>query len=155
MTRIRLSLTLRKTEWRIEVSNLPVYDTYAWIEYFRGSEKGAAVKYLLNSQGGYTPSIVLAEIARKYIKEGFSENDVLKRLLFIAGKTEIVVIDIEISLKASKVYLELLKLSKKLKLRTPSLADAIIYSTAILKQDKLVTGDKLFKNIKNIIYIGD
>ena len=23
---------------------MPVYDTYAWIEYFRGSEKGAVVK---------------------------------------------------------------------------------------------------------------
>ena len=91
---------------------MPVYDTYAWIEYFRGSEKGAVVKQLLDSQGGYTPSIVLAEIARKYRREGFDEDDILKRLLFIVGKTEIVTIDIEISLKASKVYLELLELSK-------------------------------------------
>ena len=134
---------------------MPVYDTYAWIEYFRGSEKGAVVKQLLKSQGGYTPSIVLAEIARKYRREGFNEDDILKRLLFIAGKTEIVAIDIEVSLKASKAYLELLELSKKLKLRTPSLADAIVYSIATLKQNKLVTGDKLFKNIENIIYIGD
>ena len=134
---------------------MPVYDTYAWIEYFRGSEKGAIVKRLLESQEGYTPSIVLAEVARKYRREGFSEDDILKRLLFIAGKTEVVTIDIEISLKASEIYLELLELSKKLKLRTPSLADAIVYSIAMLKQDRLVTGDKLFRNIKNVIYIGD
>ena len=75
--------------------------------------------------------------------------------MFIAGKTEIAAIDIEVSLKASEIYLRLLKLSKKLKLRTPSLADAIVYSIAMLKQDKLVTGDKLFKSINNIIYIGD
>ncbi len=61
---------------------MPVYDTYAWIEYFRGSEKGAVVKRLLESQEGYTPSIVLAEAARKYRREGFSEDDILKRLLF-------------------------------------------------------------------------
>jgi len=113
------------------------------------------VKQLLDSQGGFTPSIVLAEIARKYRKEGFDKDDILKRLLFIVGKTEIVTIDIEISLKASEVYLELLELSKKLKFRTPSLADAIVYSIALLNKDKLVTGDKLFKNIENIIYIGD
>ena len=134
---------------------MPVYDTYAWIEYFRGSEKGAIVKRLLESQEGYTPSIVLAEAARKYRREGFSEDDILKRLLFIAGKTEVVTIDIEISLKASEIYLELLELSKKLRLRTPSLADAIVYSIAMLKQDRLVTGDKLFRNIENVIYIGD
>ncbi len=134
---------------------MPVYDTYAWIEYFRGSGKGAVVKRLLESQEGYTPSIVLAEVARKYRREGFGEDDILKRLLFIVSKTEVVTIDIEISLKASEVYLGLLELSKKLRLRTPSLADAIVYSIAILKQDKLVTGDKLFRNIENVIYIGD
>ncbi len=134
---------------------MPVYDTYAWIEYFRGSEKGAVVKRLLESQEGYTPSIVLAEVARKYRREGFNEDDILKRLLFIVGKTEVVTINIEISLKASETYLELLELSKKLRLRTPSLADAIVYSIAMLKQDKLVTGDKLFRNMKNVIYIGD
>ncbi len=134
---------------------MPVYDTYAWIEYFRGSEKGAVVKRLLESQGGYTPSIVLAEVARKYRREGFNKDDILKRLLFIVGKTEVVTIDIEISLKASEIYLELLELSKKLRLRTPSLADAIVYSIGMLKQDKLVTGDKLFRNMENVIYIGD
>ncbi len=134
---------------------MPVYDTYAWIEYFRGSDKGAVVKRLLESHEGYTPSIVLAEVARKYRREGFNEDDILKRLLFIVGRTEVVTIDIEISLKASEIYLELLELSKKLRLRTPSLADAIVYSIALLKQDKLVTGDKLFRNIKNVIYIGD
>ncbi|MCE4600628.1 MAG: PIN domain-containing protein [Desulfurococcales archaeon] len=134
---------------------MPVYDTYAWIEYFRGSEKGAIVKRLLESQEGSTPSIVLAEVARKYRREGFNEDDILKRLLFIVGKTEVVTIDIEISLKASEIYLELLELSKKLRLRTPSLADAIVYSIAMLKQDKLVTGDKLFRNMENVIYIGD
>ncbi len=134
---------------------MPVYDTYAWIEYFRGSEKGAVVKRLLETQEGYTPSIVLAEVARKYRREGFNEDDILKRLLFIVSKTEVVTIDIEISLKASEIYLELLELSKKLRLRTPSLADAIVYSIAMLKQDKLVTGDKLFRNMENVIYIGD
>jgi len=33
-----------------------VYDTYAWIEYFLGTSKGAQVKKLLD-KGGYTPSI--------------------------------------------------------------------------------------------------
>ncbi len=54
---------------------MPVYYTYAW--------KDAVVKQLLGSQR-YTPSIILAEIARKYRREGFNEYDILRRrrLLF-------------------------------------------------------------------------
>ncbi|BAN89831.1 dihydroxyacetone kinase [Aeropyrum camini SY1 = JCM 12091] len=108
------------------------------------------MKQLLDTQEGHTPSIVLAEIARKYRREGFDTDEILIRLLFIESKTGIVSIDVKVSLKASEVYLELLELSKKWKLRTPSLADAIVYSIAILKQDKLVTGDKLFRDIENV-----
>jgi predicted nucleic acid-binding protein len=64
-----------------------VYDTYAWIEYFLDSSKGVKVKELLK-KGGYAPSIVLAEISRKYLREGFSSQDVKKRLLFIGDKDQ-------------------------------------------------------------------
>ena len=60
-----------------------VYDTYAWVEYFRGTKRGLLVRQLLR-EGGYTPSIVLAEIARKYIREGVSLDEVMKRLLFLS-----------------------------------------------------------------------
>ena len=59
-----------------------VFDTYALIEYFRGSEKGLTVKRLL-SNGGITLSIVLAEISRKHIREGIPLEETKRRLLFI------------------------------------------------------------------------
>jgi len=132
-----------------------VYDTYAWIEYFLGSSKGLKVKTLLQKEGGYTPSIVLAEVSRKYMREGVSPGIVRKRLLFIEAMTEIVDVTIEISLKAGEVYLELLQHYSRVKCRTPSLADAIVYSTALLLDTDLVTGDKLFKNLPRVLYIGD
>jgi predicted nucleic acid-binding protein len=131
-----------------------VYDTYAWIEYFLGSDKGSKVRKLLK-EGGYTPSIVLAEISRKYLREGISPEIVRKRLLFIETKTEIVCITVEIALKAGEIYLELLQLSGRIKERRPSLADAIVYSTALLLSTDLVTGDKLFRNLPHVLYIGD
>ena len=124
-----------------------VYDTYAWIEYFSGSSKGLKVKALLQKEGGYTPSIVLAEVSRKYLREGFSPENVRKRLLFIEAMTEIVDVTVDIALKAGEAYLELLQHSSRVKWRTPSLADAIVYSTALLLDTDLVTGDKLFKNL--------
>jgi predicted nucleic acid-binding protein len=49
-----------------------VYDTYAWVECFLGTDKGLEVRALLREEGGYTPSIVLAEVSRKYLREGVS-----------------------------------------------------------------------------------
>ncbi len=131
-----------------------VYDTYAWIEYFRGSSKGEKVRILLRRRG-HTPSVVLAEIARKYLREGHAIEEVKKRLLFIETKTRVVPIDAEVSLRAAETYLELHEYARRNKLRTPSLADAIVYATALILNEKLVTGDKLFKNLPNVIYIGE
>ena len=132
-----------------------VYDTYAWVECFLGTDKGLKVRALLRKEGGYTPSIVLAEISRKYLREGVSPEIVGKRLLFIEAMTEIVDITVGIALKAGETYLELLQHSKRVKGRTPSLADAIVYSTALLLGEDLVTGDRLFRNLPHVLYIGD
>jgi hypothetical protein len=35
------------------------------------------------------------------------------------------------------------------------LADAIVYSTALLLGEDLVTGDRLFRNLPHVLYIGD
>ena len=118
-----------------------VYDTYAWVEYFLGTSKGLKVRELLREEGGHTPSIVLAEISRKYLREEVS--------------AEIVDITVEIALKAGEVYPELLQHSKKVRARAPSLADAIVYSTALLLGEDLVTGDKLFEKLPHVFYIGD
>ena len=43
-----------------------VFDTYAWVEYFAGSEKGSVVKSLIDSKEEIiTPTISLAEIKNK------------------------------------------------------------------------------------------
>ena len=131
-----------------------VYDTYAWIEYFRGSEKGMVVKEKLR-EGGYTPSIVLAELSRKYLCEGVGIDEIRSRLLFIEVKTKIVHVDLEIALESAKTYMELYRIAKENKLRTPSLADAIVYTIAVMLNEELITGDRLFKNLPLVIYIGD
>jgi len=132
-----------------------VFDTYAWIEYFIGSEKGRKVREFLIKEDGKTPSIVLAEIARKYLREGFEKGEIRKRLEFIAARTEIINIDVRISMKAAELYLRLLDHAKKGGLRTPSLADALIYAMALLSGERLLTGDKLFKGLTKVEYIGD
>jgi len=48
--------------------------------------------------------------------------------------------------------LNLIVLAKEKKLRKPSLADAIVYAIALLRDDYLVTGDKLFEGLSNVFY---
>ena len=48
-----------------------LFDTYAWIEYFRGSEEGEVVKkYIESDFEVLTPTIVLAELSDKYRRIG-------------------------------------------------------------------------------------
>jgi len=85
----------------------------------------------------------------------FRRSEALERLKFIEAKSLIIIVNLEIALKATETYFEIYNYAKRRKLRTPSLVDAIVYATAYIIGVKLVTGDKLFREIPGIIYIGD
>ena len=71
------------------------------------------------------------------------------------GKTIIKCIDIDVSLLSSKIYHQPKKHAEDHGLRTPRLADSLVYSMATIEKDKLVTGDRVFKGLPHIVYIGD
>lgn len=48
-----------------------VFDSYAWIEYFRGSRKGERVRKYVEDGRGVTPMIVIAELSAKYSMENW------------------------------------------------------------------------------------
>ena len=132
-----------------------VIDAYAWIELFIGSGKGLDVKNLIeNADEIYTPGTVLAEIARKYVREGVDEKTIDARLEVIVLASNITHIDAGIALEASRCYLELTACAKKSKLNSPSLFDAIVLATGRLSKSKIVTGDEHFKNLPETIWIG-
>ena len=77
-----------------------VFDSYAWIEFFMGTEVGEKVKELLSSVDIiYTPSPVLLEIVNKYFREGFSKENIEKRLNAIIQLSSIITINKPILLK--------------------------------------------------------
>ncbi len=46
-------------------------DSFAWIEYFMGSERGSKVKsYVDGGEFLYTPSICLTEVRARYLRGG-------------------------------------------------------------------------------------
>jgi predicted nucleic acid-binding protein len=129
-------------------------DSYAWIEHFSGTEKGRKIKELMdNSDEVYTPDVVLAEIARKYLREGQKEATINSRLDVITSASTIIAIDSQLAFEAATAYLELKKNAKKHQLNTPGPFDAIILATCRLLKAKIVTGDEHFKDLPETIWI--
>jgi predicted nucleic acid-binding protein len=113
-------------------------DSFAWIEYFMGSERGARVKgYVEGSEPIYTASICLTEIKSRYLRD---KKDPTTRVKFIIERSFIVPLDEEIALLAAE-------LKQKYGLHT---IDAIIYATSQSRNLVLVTGDRHFKGLPNV-----
>jgi len=131
-----------------------VMDSYAWIELFLGSEKGKKVIEIVSSADEViTPDLVLAEIGRKYIREGANEKEVKNRLKFIEENSIVACLDADISIEGGKAYLELLEKSKKESKNKPALTDSILLALARKYSAKIVSGDKIFEGMKEVISI--
>ena len=85
-----------------------VIDAYAWIEYFRASKHGEAAKRYIEGGEAATPTIVVAEVSRKLLKEIEAGNETregrMKRLEFIRATTQIVELNFEIAKEAGTTW---------------------------------------------------
>jgi predicted nucleic acid-binding protein len=125
-----------------------VIDSYAWIEYFMGTEAGEKAKPIIeSSEEKITPTICLAEVYAKTLKV---ENEELaeKERAFIKEKSALATLDEPIAVECAKVQNKMKK-----EVNEWGLADSIVYATALLKKAEVVTGDKHFKRLKNVIFI--
>jgi predicted nucleic acid-binding protein len=131
-----------------------VIDSYAWIELFLGSNKGQKVKEALEAADQlYTPDVVLAEIARKYHREGFEEAVIKSRLEQIAAVSNIFCLDPESALESAACYKALQENASKSKLATPGLFDAIILAAGRVLHAKILTSDLHFKDLAETMWI--
>ncbi len=122
-----------------------VLDTYAWIEYFRGSAEGSAVsKYLEKGFQPFTPSIVIAELSDKYRREGINEWPV--RRSFIKLKSKILHLDELTADRAGE-----LKQTLRKKFKDAGLADAIVWAHSLQNDALVVTGDKHLREMENAV----
>jgi predicted nucleic acid-binding protein len=131
-----------------------VIDSYAWIEHFIGSEKGQKVDEILQTADEvYSPDIVLAEIARKYVREGIEPKLVDQRLNEITEASNIICLDAKLAATAAKAFMEMEANAKRHKLNQPSLFDAIVLATGRLLESKILTGDQHFRNMPETIWL--
>jgi predicted nucleic acid-binding protein len=151
-------LALTRVEFRPSVRGIVVkivVDAYAWIELFRGSEDGRkAAEMMSQAMEVYTPGTVLAEIARKYIREGVAEEETTDRLRRIEEASQVAEIDIETAVLSAKGDIELRKRAISRGLQTPSLLDGIVLGTARRLGCRVLTGDEHFEELPETIMLG-
>jgi len=114
-----------------------IIDTYAWIEYFRGSDAGKRIKEKIEGDGNITPTIVLAEIKKHFTDKGRSDFD--NKLEFIRSKSTIIPLDEEIAVEAGQIRSEI-------DVEGIGMVDCILLATSQRYEIKVLTGDQHFKN---------
>lgn len=121
-------------------------DSSAWLEYFKGTAKGAQVKAIIEKEDEIMTSILaVAEIADKYEKESISHEQALS---YVKGRAALLPVTISIAVHAAQIKKQMRKQNTKF-----GLADAIHLSTAIKEQAIFVTTDKDFKGAENVMII--
>ncbi len=130
-----------------------VIDTYVWVEYLLGSQAGARARMYVEGGQGLTPSIVLTELRRWYLREveagRRSEREMQSHFAFVESVTQIVPLDSALALKAGETDF----LMKK-RIKGWPLADSVIYATAKSRAAQVVSGDPHFRGIEDTVFIG-
>ncbi len=127
-------------------------DTYAWVEYLLGSRVGQAARKYIEGSGAITPSVVLAELKKWYLKELESgrrtEREMRAHLSFVESRTRVVPLDAQLAMKAGETDF----LMKK-RIKGWPIVDSIVYATATAQASKVVTGDPHFKQLEEVVYL--
>jgi predicted nucleic acid-binding protein len=122
-----------------------VVDTFAWIEYFHGTERGVRAQRYIEGGDLITPSIVIAEFTDKYRREGIDPTD---RLTFIRTKSIIAGLDDQLAESAGEI-----SASRRKRVPGWGLADSVVLATARAAQTKVVTGDAHFTDVEEAVLI--
>ena len=117
-------------------------DSFAWIEFFSGTQIGRKVEETLNEKTCYMSLISLAEISEFCSKTGL---DLDKSFEKIATLSIILPFNPEVCILSGKVNFQRKKIIKGW-----GMVDSIILTTALVNNLEILTGDKHFEDLPNV-----
>lgn len=120
----------------MKVTDIKCLDTSAWLAYYF-AESPAVKEIVEGKELIITSSLSLFEIKKKLIS---IQKDFQELLKFIKARGEVIAPAIEIAEKAAD-----LAIANRL-----GAMDALIYTTSMLRQAELVTGDNDFRGLPNV-----
>ncbi|MBI2147777.1 PIN domain-containing protein [Candidatus Woesearchaeota archaeon] len=124
---------------------MKLLDTSAWVEYFKGSTMGEAVKRELSKEAA-TSAITLAEISSWFTK---NKGDVSVAIEHIKRNSIIIGLEEDILVESGKLYINLRSSRTKI-----GLIDAMIYMTAQIHGLSLLTSDSDFRGLPQVEMLG-
>jgi predicted nucleic acid-binding protein len=123
-----------------------VVDSWAWVEYLSGTEKGLKLKGLIEDGSKLFTSIIsLAEVVSAARRMEMSVTEVKES---ITSNSDVVNVDQDLSAEAGLLHNDMKK-----KVRDFGLGDAFVVVTARRLNIKILTGDPHFKHIKEAVMI--
>jgi predicted nucleic acid-binding protein len=129
-----------------------VIDTYAWIEYFKGTSLGQAARQYIEGDSAATPSIVILELERSLLRDIAEGNETRegakKKTEYVRSVTSIIDLTYDSAIKAAQTDREMRK-----KIKNWGMADSIVLATARQLGAKVVTGDEYFRGMKEAVMI--
>lgn len=120
-------------------------DSWAWIEYLRGSKPGEKVKeYVEDEVDVVVSTINIAEVYR-WILRYYDERVAEEIRIAIGERSMIIEVSEEIAVQAAHIKHD----------KGWGLGDSIIYATAKREGAKVLTGDPDFKGLDDVIFLRD
>ena len=129
--------------------NKYVMDAYAWIEYFKGSDKGEKIKSLFKDENHefFTHKVTFSEVISVTKRQSFDPEEASRDILSLSKLYEG---DIEFFKETGLLHADLRR-----KIKNFGLADTFVLHTAQRLGAKVITGDPHFKGFKGeVIFIG-
>ena len=121
-------------------------DTYAWIEFFIGSEEGKRVEEMIKSGNKiYTCILSLAEIVSWCLRNG---ENVEEKITVVKSYSDILDLNETITETGGRINFATRKTVKDF-----GMIDSLIYATAQTYGLKLLTGDEHFKNLEDVVML--
>ncbi|MEW5759719.1 MAG: type II toxin-antitoxin system VapC family toxin [Candidatus Thermoplasmatota archaeon] len=119
-------------------------DSWAWIEYFRGSKEGKSVSATIDSDDELiVSSINIGEVYYTSLKK-IGRNSAIKQIEAIQARCRVIDINTDVIIRSAEIKYE----------RKWGFADAIILATAELENAVILTGDPHFKGLHRVRYLG-
>lgn len=118
-----------------------VVDSWAWVEYLRGSEVGQKVNTRISQAGElWTTVTSLTEVVSKYRREKLSEQTAIDAISALS----------KFGLPTRDDAIEAGRLHAEIKTKSPNfgLADAFVLQLARKIDGKVLTGDQDFKGLR-------